>query len=71
MAVNPQGIEELNAWWQGSNLADKVNDPWRLFTGLRSKPCTTCGHAFEHHGIGDGKTVCWSSGCDCENVAWT
>jgi hypothetical protein len=72
MAVNPQEIEELNAWWESSNMADLFRgDPWKLFTKLRSKTCATCDHAFEHHGVGDNKTVCWVSGCGCETVTWT
>ena len=45
--------------------------PWEQFKKLRSHLCETCHHAFEHHGTGDNKTVCWVSGCDCENVTWT
>lgn len=72
MAVDPKQIEELNIWWRTANMDELFKgDPWKLFIKLRSKQCDTCHHAFEHHGTGDNKTVCWVSGCDCENVTWT
>lgn len=72
MAVNEDRLEELNIWWQTASIDEKMGrDLWKLFTKLRSTTCMTCHHAFEHHGVGDDKTVCWVSGCDCDHVTWT
>lgn len=44
------------------------NVEWETYLTLRDRICTSCGHAFEFHGSGGFKTVCWVSGCTCEQA---